>query len=45
MPSNGNVQGQFAHVELALCKVQARTHLNQLREIIANKSFQYSDVI
>ncbi|KAF8952217.1 hypothetical protein BDZ97DRAFT_2066652 [Flammula alnicola] len=45
LPSNGNVGPMYDEIELALRKTQAKAHLNQLRELIAEKSFQYSDVI
>ncbi|KIM39386.1 hypothetical protein M413DRAFT_74977, partial [Hebeloma cylindrosporum] len=34
-----------SNVELVLRQKQARTHLQQLRQLIAEKSFQYSDVM
>jgi hypothetical protein len=45
IPSNQNVTPRHDDVELALRKNQARSHLHQLRELIAEKSFQYSDVL
>jgi hypothetical protein len=45
IPSNQNVTPRHDDVELALRRNQARSHLHQLRELIAEKSFQYSDVI
>src|SRR5882762_1737158 len=45
LPSNGYVNPGHEDIELSLRKKQARAHLNQLRELIAEKSFQYSDVI
>lgn len=45
IPSNQNVTPRHDDVELALRKNQARSHLHQLRELIAEKSFQYSDVM
>jgi hypothetical protein len=45
LPSNNNVTPGHADTELILRKTQAKTHLNHLRELIAEKSFQYSDLI
>lgn len=45
LPSNKNVTPGFDHLEILLRKNQAKTHLNHLRELIAEKSFQYSDLI
>lgn len=45
LPSNDNVTSGHAHSELFLRKIQAKTHLNHLRELIAEKSFHYSDLI
>lgn len=45
LPSNGNVTGNFHSVELTLREDQAARHLSRLRELIADKSFQYSHVI
>lgn len=45
IPSNGNVTPCNDNLELTFRKNQANAHLNQLRELIAEKSFQYSDVI
>ena len=45
IPSNQNVTPRHDDIELALRKNQARSHLHQLRELIAEKSFQYSDVL
>jgi hypothetical protein len=45
LPSNRNVTPSNSDIELILRKNQANTHLHQLRELIAEKSFQYSDVI
>ena len=45
LPSNGNVISGHEQIELSLRRKQAKEHLNQLRELIAEKSFQYSDVI
>ena len=38
-------EGHFTDVEISLRKKQASRQLNQLRELIAEKSFQYSHVI
>ncbi len=45
LPSNRNVTLTHNAIELSLRKTQAKTHLSQLRELIAEKSVQYSDVI
>ena len=45
LPSNKNVTPGYDHLEILLRKNQAKTHLNHLRELIAEKSFQYSDLI
>jgi hypothetical protein len=45
LPSNGNVHDRFSPLELSLRKLQAQHHLNRLRDLIADKSFQYSHVI
>jgi hypothetical protein len=45
LPSNRNVTGNLGPVELRLRKQQAKKHLTKLRELIADKSFQYSHVI
>ena len=45
IPSNQNVTPRHDDVELALRKNQARSHLHQLRELIAEKSFHYSDIL
>ena len=45
LPSNDNVTPRNDDVELALRTNQAKSHLHQLRELIAEKSFMYSDVI
>ena len=45
LPSNKNVTPGHEDIELLLRKNQAKTHLNHLRELIAEKSFQYSDLI
>ena len=45
LPSNSNVTPSPADVELVLRRYQAQTHIGQLRDLIADKSFQYSHVI
>jgi len=45
LPSNRNVTPTHNAIELSLRITQAKTHLSQLRELIAEKSVQYSDVI
>ena len=45
LPSNRNVTPQNNDIELALRKEQAKAQLHQLRELISEKSFLYSDVI
>lgn len=45
LPSNRNVTGHNDGVELILRQTQAKFHLGQLRELISEKSFLYSDVI
>jgi hypothetical protein len=45
LPSNGNVSPAHNDIELSLRIKQAEAHLAQLRELIAEKSFQYSNVI
>lgn len=45
LPSNNNVVPGHAHIELLLRQKQAKTHLTHLRELIAEKSFHYSDLI
>lgn len=45
LPSNGNVPASFAPTELARRTEQAASILNRLRNLIADKSFQYSHVI
>ncbi|KAF8964535.1 hypothetical protein BDZ97DRAFT_1918967 [Flammula alnicola] len=45
LPSNGNVGGDLKHVEILARKKQAHAHLNRLRELVADISFQYSHVI
>ena len=45
LPSNGDFGQLYDSTELSLRRNQAMIHLNQLQELIAKKSFQYSDVI
>lgn len=45
LPSNGNTAGQFLAEELVLREEQAEKHLTRLRELIADKSFQYSALV
>jgi hypothetical protein len=45
LPSNRNVTPCPDDIELIFRKNQANAHLHQLRELIAEKSFQYSDVL
>jgi len=45
LPSNCNVSPRNDDVELVLRKQQAKAQLHQLRELISEKSFLYSDVI
>ena len=45
IPSNQNVTPRHDDIELTLRKNQARSHLHQLRELIAEKSFHYSDIL
>ena len=45
IPSNQNVTPRHDDIELALRKNQVRSHLHQLRELIAEKSFHYSDIL
>jgi hypothetical protein len=45
LPSDGMVDDKYKRVELNLRVNQAKIHLNHLRDLIAEKSFQYSDVI
>lgn len=45
LPSNFNVNGSFEPQELVCRKAQAANHLNCIRNLIADKSFQYSHVI
>lgn len=45
LPSNGNVTPSPFNVELLCRQRQAQSHISQLRELIADKSFQYSHII
>ena len=45
LPSTRNVTPGYGNIELSLRKDQARNHLHQLRELIAEKSFHYSHII
>lgn len=45
LPSNGNTSASFANIEIKLRKEQAKNKLNRLRELIADKSFQFSHII
>lgn len=45
LPSNGNVSREHQGTELPFRIQQARRHLSRIRELIADKSFQYSHVI
>ena len=45
LPSNKNVTPCPDDIELIFRKNQANAHLHQLRELIVEKSFQYSDVL
>lgn len=45
LPSNGNVPVSFAPMELTQRVDQAANILNRLRDLIADKSFQYSHVM
>ncbi|KAH9478281.1 hypothetical protein JR316_0008734 [Psilocybe cubensis] len=45
LPSNGTADNVYVPYELQARILQARSLLNQLRERIAERSFQYSDVI
>jgi hypothetical protein len=45
IPSNRNSTPAFDDIELLFRKRQAKTHLLHLRELIAEKSFQYSEVM
>lgn len=45
LPSTRNVTSGHEDIELSLRSDQAKNHLHQLRELIAEKSFQYSHII
>ena len=45
LPSNKNVTPGYDHLKILLRKNQAKTHLNHLCKLIAEKSFQYSNLI
>jgi hypothetical protein len=45
LPSNGNVRQEYAELELSHRMLNAERHLNRIRDLIAEKSFQYSHVI
>jgi hypothetical protein len=45
LPSNSTLQPVLGQLELHLRQEQANTHLNRLRDLIADKSFQYSHII
>jgi hypothetical protein len=45
LPSNGNVGPEYAPLELSHRISQADHHLNRIRDLIAEKSFQFSHVI
>lgn len=45
LPSNGNTDPQLMPNELEARKRQALRHLNRIRELIAEKSFQYSAIM
>ena len=45
LPSNGNMGNAHQDLELANQILLADHHLNQIRDIVAEKSFQYSNVI
>ncbi|KAF8799489.1 hypothetical protein BYT27DRAFT_7227805 [Phlegmacium glaucopus] len=45
LPSNGNVAPMYRDLEISHRVVHADHHLNQIRELIAEKSFQFSHVI
>ena len=45
LPSNGNVDSHHSNLELSLRSSRAEHHLTRIRELIAEKSFQYSHVI
>lgn len=45
LPSNGNVSPEYSPLELSHRISRAEHHLNRIRDLIADKSFQYSHVI
>jgi hypothetical protein len=45
LPSNGNVGLEYAQLELTHRISHAENHLNRIRDLIAEKSFQFSHVI
>lgn len=45
LPSNGNVSGSYTKLELKHRIINAEYHLNRIRDLIAEKSCQYSHVI
>jgi hypothetical protein len=45
LPSNGNIGPEYAELELSHRVSHADHHLNRIRDLIAEKSFQYSHVI
>ncbi|KAF8797508.1 hypothetical protein BYT27DRAFT_7125484, partial [Phlegmacium glaucopus] len=45
LPSNGNVGPVYRELELSHCISHADHHLNRIRDLIAEKSFQFSHVI
>lgn len=45
LPSNGNVGPTYAQLEISHRISHAEDHLNRIRDLIAEKSFQYSHVI
>jgi hypothetical protein len=45
LPSNGTVSQVYAELELGHRILHAEYHLNRIRDLIAEKSFQYSHVI
>jgi len=45
LPSNNNTGGLYKQTEMELRIAQAESHLNHLRELIADKSFHFSELI
>jgi len=45
LPSNGATNGLYRQEELELCIFQAESQLTHLRDLIADKSFHFSDLI